>query len=116
MSPDRFPSLWLGVPIFFGLFFGGGYVGILLSRELAPGSGLAEFVSFLALPAAFVVGIVAWAGAAIPAAVRAFAAPGLRMGNQPVRGTRSRLRRCMLEARTHGLSAIPQGVVHEDQA
>jgi len=70
MSPDRFPSLWLGVPIFFGLFFGGGYLGILLSRELAPGSGLAEFVSFLALPAAFVIGIVAWAGAAIPAAVR----------------------------------------------
>ena len=37
--------------IFFGLFFGGGFVGIQVSRVLAPESGLAEFVSFLALPA-----------------------------------------------------------------
>jgi hypothetical protein len=58
--------------IFFGLFFGGGFVGVQVSRALAPESGLAEFVSFLALPAAFVIGIAVWAGAAIPAAVRRF--------------------------------------------
>jgi hypothetical protein len=72
MSPYNLPSPWLTVPIFFGLFFGGGYLGIQVSHILAPDSGLAEFVSFLTLPAAFVIGIVAWAGAAIPSAVRKF--------------------------------------------
>ena len=72
MRPDKLPSPWLTVAIFFGLFFGGGYLGIQVSRLLAPGSGLAEFVSFLTLPAAFVLGIVAWAGAAIPGALRRF--------------------------------------------
>jgi hypothetical protein len=72
MRPDKLPSPWLTVPIFFGLFFGGGFLGIQVSRFLAPGSGLAEFVSFLTLPAAFVLGLVAWAGAAIPGAVRRF--------------------------------------------
>lgn len=70
MRPDSIPSQWLTVPIFFGLFFGGGYLGIQVSRVLAPDSGVAEFVSFLTLPAAFVIGMMAWAGAAIPAAVR----------------------------------------------
>lgn len=56
--------------ILFGLFFGGGFVGVQVSRVLAPESGLAEFVSFLAFPAAFIFGFVMWAGAAIPAAVR----------------------------------------------
>lgn len=72
MSPDKSPSPCLTVPIFFGLFFGGGYLGIQVSRALAPDSGLAEFVSFLALPAAFIIGNVAWAGATIPTAVRRF--------------------------------------------
>lgn len=72
MSPDKLPSAWLTLPIFFGLFFGGGYLGMQVSRAVAPGSGLAELVSFLALPAAFVIGIVAWAGAALPGAARRF--------------------------------------------
>jgi hypothetical protein len=37
---------------------------------VAPDSNLAEFVSFLALPAGFMFGIFGWAGAAIPAAIR----------------------------------------------
>lgn len=69
MRPGNLPTPWLTVPIFFGLFFGGGYLGIQVSHILAPDSGLAEFVSFLMLPTAFVIGIVAWAGAAIPSAV-----------------------------------------------
>ena len=76
---NKLPSLWLTVPLFFGLFFGGGYLGIQVSRLLAPDSGLAEFVSFLTLPAAFFIGIVAWAGAAIPSAVRRFASLALKM-------------------------------------
>lgn len=63
-------SPWLTIPIFLGLFFGGGFGGIQVSRALAPDSGLAEFVSFLAFPSAFVIGIVGWAGAAIPGALR----------------------------------------------
>lgn len=70
MSPTASRSPWLTIPIFFGLFFGGGFGGIQVSHALVPDSALAEFVSFLALPAAFVIGIVAWAGAAIPGAVR----------------------------------------------
>lgn len=72
MSPDKHPSPWLTVPIFFGLFFGGGYLGILMSHFLVPESDFAEFVSFLTLPAAFIIGLVAWAGTAIPGAVRRF--------------------------------------------
>lgn len=83
MSPGKLPSPWLTVPIFFGLFFGGGYLGIQVSRALAPGSGLAEFVSFLTLPAAFVMGIVAWAGAAIPGAVRRFVLLVLKRDRSP---------------------------------
>jgi hypothetical protein len=70
VRPNIDPSPWLSVPIFLGLFFGGGYLGILVSHFVAPESGLAEFVSFLAFPAAFVIGIFAWAGAAIPGAIR----------------------------------------------
>jgi hypothetical protein len=73
MKPHHFPSPWLTMPVFFGLFFGGGYLGIRVSRLLAPDSGLAELVSFLTLPAAFVIGLVAWAGASIPGAVRRLA-------------------------------------------
>lgn len=72
MSPEKLPSPLFTVPIFFGLFFGGGYLGIQVSRILAPDSGIAEFVSFLTLPAAFIIGLGAWAGAAIPGAVRRF--------------------------------------------
>jgi len=70
MSALRPRSHWLTVSIFLGLFFGGGFGGIHLSRALAPGSGLAEFVSFLTLPSAFMIGLVGWAGAAIPGALR----------------------------------------------
>ena len=67
------PSQWVTGLVFFGFFFGGGYGGIQLARALAPASGLAEFVSFLAFPGAFVIGLVAWAGAAMPAAIRRLA-------------------------------------------
>lgn len=83
MSPNKLPSPWLTVPIFFGLFFGGGYVGIQVSGVLAPDSGLAEFVSFLTLPIAFVIGIVAWAGAAIPSAVLRLVMLVLRRDRSP---------------------------------
>lgn len=52
------------------LFFGAGLLGSQLARAMAPGSGLAELVSFLAFPAAFMGGIFAWAGAALPAVIR----------------------------------------------
>jgi len=70
MAQQTRPSQWVAGLIFVGLFFGGGFAGIQLARALAPASGLAEFVSFLAFPAAFVIGVVAWCGAAVPAAVR----------------------------------------------
>lgn len=69
MIPATSPLLYLTIPIFFGLFFGGGFLGSQVSHALAPGSGLAEFISFLTLPAAFIIGIVFWAGSAIPAAL-----------------------------------------------
>jgi hypothetical protein len=88
MSPSVNPSPWLAVPIVFGLFFGGGYLGEQVSRVVAPGSGLAEFVSFLAFPMAFVLGFVAWAGASIPGAVRRLvsgsAAPDKKTGANAV--------------------------------
>jgi len=72
MSSAASRSPLFTVAIYFGLFFGGGFVGVQASHVLAPESGLAEFASFLALPAAFVIGFVFWAGASIPAAVRRF--------------------------------------------
>lgn len=59
-----------GLVLYFALFFGGGVLGSQLARAVAPGSGLAELVSFLAFPAAFLLGVFAWAGAALPAVVR----------------------------------------------
>ena len=78
MTRTNPPSPWVTAPIFFGLFFGGGYVGIELSHGVAPGSAIAEFVSFLMLPAAFVIGIVAWAGASILSVVRRLVRLGLK--------------------------------------
>lgn len=59
-----------GLLVYFVMFFGGGLLGSQLARAMAPGSGLAELVSFLTFPAAFMGGIFAWAGAALPAVVR----------------------------------------------
>ncbi len=58
------PSWWSTVPIVFILFFGGGFAGIRLANLLAPDSVLAEFISFLALPMSFVVGVISWLGTA----------------------------------------------------
>jgi hypothetical protein len=63
-------SHWITVPVFLGLFFGGGFGGALLARALAPDSDLAEFVGFLIFPSAFAVGILAWVGSSLPAAAR----------------------------------------------
>lgn len=60
----------LGTLVMLTLFFGGGVLGTQVAARLAPGSVLADFASFLALPAGFIVGFVAWAGAALPAAIR----------------------------------------------
>ena len=49
---------WIAASVFFGLFFGGGLAGSQVARLVAPGSGVAELVSFLALPAGFVTGLV----------------------------------------------------------
>jgi hypothetical protein len=48
-----------------GLFLGGAAAGLGLARALAPGSWLAELVSFFALPVAFAVGLQAWYGLAL---------------------------------------------------
>lgn len=55
----------LTAPLLALLFFGGGYAGTLLARWMAPESALAEFVSFLALPAGLIGGFWLWAGAAL---------------------------------------------------
>ncbi|MFN2316050.1 MAG: hypothetical protein ABR551_07395 [Gemmatimonadales bacterium] len=70
MSQAPGPSPGMAALLYLALFLGGGLLGSQLARAMAPGSGLAELVSFLALPAAFMVGIIAWAGAALPAMVR----------------------------------------------
>ena len=50
---------------FVGLFLGSAAVGSGLARILAPGSWLAEAVSFLALPVAFAAGLQLWYGLAL---------------------------------------------------
>lgn len=45
------------------LFFGGGFAGEQLAIALAPSSELSRLLGFLALPASFVLGFAAWAGA-----------------------------------------------------
>ena len=50
---------------FVGLFLGSAAVGSGLARVLAPGSWLAEAVSFFALPVAFAMGLQLWYGLAL---------------------------------------------------
>ena len=50
---------------FAGLFLGGGAIGDVLARTLAPGSFVAEAVSFFALPVAFAVSLQMWYGLAL---------------------------------------------------
>jgi hypothetical protein len=47
------------------LFLGGGAIGSWLGDLLAPGSWVAQAVSFFALPVAFAAGLQAWYGVAI---------------------------------------------------
>jgi hypothetical protein len=75
-------SALTGTFLYLLLFFGSGVLGGQLARALAPGSALAEFVSFLAFPAGFLFGVVAWAGAALPAALRSLVRR-LRTGGAP---------------------------------
>jgi hypothetical protein len=55
-------SPWLQIATLVGLFAGGGFIGWGLSAWAAPGSGLAAGISGLLLPAAFSLGLIAWAG------------------------------------------------------
>ena len=48
-----------------GVFLGGGGAGWLLAFLFAPGAGLAIAISGLMLPAAFVIGTLAWTGVAL---------------------------------------------------
>ena len=48
-----------------GLFLGSGAAGLGLARLFAPGSWIAEVVSFFALPVAFAAGLQAWYGLAL---------------------------------------------------
>ena len=50
------------------LFPGGAVIGVALARTFAPGSFLAEVVSFFALPIAFGFGLKAWFGLALAGA------------------------------------------------
>lgn len=65
------------------LFFGGGFVGEQLALALAPSSGLARLLGFLALPAAFIVGFVFWAGAATFVLLKRLAKGGSRPSRTP---------------------------------
>jgi hypothetical protein len=55
-----------------GVFGSGPLLGIGLARLLAPGSFVAESIGMFAFPLAFVVGLQAWLGFAIFAAVAGF--------------------------------------------
>ena len=65
MSGPGTRSGWLIAASFVVLFPGGAAVGDLLARTLAPGSFVAEAVSFFALPVAFAMALQAWYGFAI---------------------------------------------------
>jgi hypothetical protein len=66
MKTDRGPlPLILALLV---LFLGGGVTGIALARTFAPGSFLADVVSFFALPVAFAFGLKAWFGLALAGA------------------------------------------------
>ena len=62
--PTPRPTLWV-VLSYLVLFLGGGVVGVLLARQLAPGSFVAEVVGLFALPLAFAVGLQLWFGLAL---------------------------------------------------
>jgi hypothetical protein len=74
-ATDR-PRVVATAVAFVGLFLGSAAVGSGLARILAPGSWLAEAVSFFALPLAFAAGLQLWYGLAlfslVPRLVRAF--------------------------------------------
>lgn len=53
------------IAAFLGLFLGGAAVGGALAAAFAPGSWVAEVVSFFALPLAFAAGLQAWYGLAL---------------------------------------------------
>ena len=58
----RSPRLPAILAAYVGLFPGSAAVGVWLAELLAPGSRLAELVSFLALPIAFAAGLKLWFG------------------------------------------------------
>lgn len=70
-----------------GLFLGSGGVGLWLAATLAPGSFVAEAVSFFALPVAFVIGLQLWYGLAIVGAIGKLIGMALR-GSPPQRALR----------------------------
>lgn len=56
---------WVAALAMFGLFLGGGGIGLWLADVLAPGSRAAQAVSFFALPLAFAAGLQLWYGLAL---------------------------------------------------
>ena len=65
MREEKAPGPWVMALAITGLFLGGGAVGDLLARLLAPGSWIAEAVGLFALPVAFAVAMQLWYGFAI---------------------------------------------------
>ncbi len=59
------PGLVTRISALLALFVGGAAAGIGLTGSLAPGSWVAETVSFFALPIALAVGLQAWYGLAL---------------------------------------------------
>ena len=52
----------LHLSVLFGMFAGGGFLGLGMARWAAPGSGLAAGLGVLLLPAAFALGLLFWSG------------------------------------------------------
>ena len=63
------PGALAMIAALFGLFLGGGAIGLVLASTFAPGSMVANAVSFFALPLAFAVGLQMWYGLALLHAV-----------------------------------------------
>ena len=80
------PGALAMIAALFGLFLGGGAIGLALASTFAPGSMVANMVSFAALPLAFAVGLQMWYGLALVHAV--FRLLVMRRSSQPKKRAR----------------------------